>query len=370
MADIWTEKMNLRGNAFGSIAQALAQLAQQKQMQEQDTALQQQFPLFTTIPSQTNPNPDYIGSLPSEGQQPYLTTPSRQEFNIQNLMAQLAHAYNNPMAQKRLDLMAKGPQIAQQFAPRIEQRDPYKQTVSIDPVTGRERIISEGISKPQTDERAVVDANGKPVVYDVNGIKFTAKIKYDTRTGQPIPNTETFAKADDATYSPFGEINTQFNQESSLRKEFGSKPIVKDYSDIKSKYLVAKQAYNRAVTTGNASAADQALITMFNKITDPQSVVRESEYARTPQNIAVVNRAKGAFEKLSTGGSGITNADRKAILDMAELAYRSYEGLYNQEKKRYTDIAKRKKIDPRNIVDMEDNAPTQTQTQDDPMGIR
>ena len=122
---------------------------------------------------------------------------------------------------------------------------------------------------------------------------------------------------------------------SGLRTEFNSLPEVKNHMDIRSKYDIAKEAYNESKRSGTKIATDQALITMFNKITDPQSVVRESEYARTASDLSLLNRLKGKYEKWVSGGAGLTDEDRKAILDMSEKFYKVSEKKFKSREKEY-----------------------------------
>jgi hypothetical protein len=74
---------------------------------------------------------------------------------------------------------------------------------------------------------------------------------------------------------------------------------------------------------------------MFNKITDPQSVVRESEYARTASDLSLLNRLKGKYEKWASGGAGLTDEDRKAILDMSEKFHNVAEKKAKAREKEY-----------------------------------
>ena len=66
-------------------------------------------------------------------------------------------------------------------------------------------------------------------------------------------------------------------------------------------------------------ALDQALITGFNKMLDPGSVVREGEYARTPEGIALVNRFQGMIQKITSGGVEMTDQDRETLVNTAKL---------------------------------------------------
>jgi len=71
------------------------------------------------------------------------------------------------------------------------------------------------------------------------------------------------------------------------------------------------------------TALDQALITLFNKMIDPGSVVRESEFARTTEGLAVVDRMKGTFEAFRQGGVGLTNRNRT---DLVRIARKLWNG--------------------------------------------
>lgn len=115
---------------------------------------------------------------------------------------------------------------------------------------------------------------------------------------------------------------------SSLRKEFNDLPEVKEAAEIRRKYEVMQTAFNESKTTNNFVAVDQAIITLFNKMTDPESVVRESEYARTQSDLSMWRRLRAKIEKLEKGGAGLTQEDREAIFKMAskfqEVAQKKY----------------------------------------------
>lgn len=106
-------------------------------------------------------------------------------------------------------------------------------------------------------------------------------------------------------------------------KEFNDRQAVKDFVDTTRKYETMLSALEEAQTQElrgidpNLVAVDQALVTLFNKITDPQSVVRESEYARTASDIAFKNSVIGKAQKILTGGAGLTNDEREALVRMA-----------------------------------------------------
>ena len=118
--------------------------------------------------------------------------------------------------------------------------------------------------------------------------------------------------------------------------DFRSIPSVKDFGGIERSGANIESAFNEAVSvskqieeaerTGvvprdgikSKIAADQALIVAFNKMLDPGSVVRESEFARTPKGASAINRFTGAMKQISVGGVGLEDEDRRAIMSMAK----------------------------------------------------
>ena len=131
-----------------------------------------------------------------------------------------------------------------------------------------------------------------------------------------------------------------------IRQELRQNPYIKDFQDVDQKYTVMQKALESSKNTKSFIAVDQALITLFNKMTDPQSVVRESEYARTPQNMSLLNRIKGKAEKIMAGGAGLTPEERQALTDMAGQFHEVYQSNYDNAITDYTDLAKNTGIPP------------------------
>lgn len=78
---------------------------------------------------------------------------------------------------------------------------------------------------------------------------------------------------------------------------------VRNINLINTSLSAAKQQLAQGKDIGSSS---QAIITAFNKILDPNSVVRESEYARTSEGSSLLNRLDGALTKLQSGGAGLS----------------------------------------------------------------
>lgn len=116
-----------------------------------------------------------------------------------------------------------------------------------------------------------------------------------------------------------------------LRKEFQADRRVKNYQIIDRSEKALRAALEQSRIPGKSRiASDQALGVMFQKMLDPDSVVRESEYARTPEGAAIMSRLKNWIPKLLKGGLAIGDKDRQAIVDMAQKLLDESKRTFNQ----------------------------------------
>lgn len=115
--------------------------------------------------------------------------------------------------------------------------------------------------------------------------------------------------------------------------DYGSKNLsssnrkVKNFQDVSDSYLKLKVAVNAAQTEiaraksegrkANFIAIDNAITTVFIKMLDPGSVVREQEYARLLQDMGITERWIGRIGNAIRGGY-LTESSRQAVLDMAQ----------------------------------------------------
>lgn len=114
---------------------------------------------------------------------------------------------------------------------------------------------------------------------------------------------------------------------------------------------VMAQALNEMQVGVNRLEADpigasQAVLITFQKILDPTSVVRESEYARSAEGLPLLSRIQGMFERLQSGGAGVP---KEELAQMAETARQFLVGMqhFNDgERQRIEDRAAQNQIDP------------------------
>lgn len=142
-----------------------------------------------------------------------------------------------------------------------------------------------------------------------------------------------------------------FSEISSMRKEFSGIPAIKNYNEIKRQVGNVTNTYN-AYKSGKlkANAADQTMVTTLNKILDPTSVVRESEFARTAAGQSLLARMEGYANKMAKGGGGLTDAEREDLYNAMMEMYRANEDEANAYIQSYTDLANRYGINPADIM--------------------
>jgi len=138
-----------------------------------------------------------------------------------------------------------------------------------------------------------------------------------------------------------------------LRKEFTDLPLVKDYNLVNRQVKTMDSVLSGALKGDKDSkiAVDQALVMLYNKILDPTSVVRESEFARTPQGQSLINQFVGGVKKIEQGGVGLVNADRKALVNAAKTIADEYGNTFNSIYDSYADIAENQaKVPVENVL--------------------
>lgn len=138
-------------------------------------------------------------------------------------------------------------------------------------------------------------------------------------------------------------------QASSLRGELNQNTYIKRFQEMNSAATGIDSILSDTISRPDLKSkniGDQALITLYNKILDPLSVVRESEYARTPEGQALMNRMAGFIQKVQAGGSGLTDSDRIEVARAAKVLINNAGSLYNTKISDYEGLAGSYGVDP------------------------
>lgn len=154
-----------------------------------------------------------------------------------------------------------------------------------------------------------------------------------------------------------------WNETASLRKEFTSLAPVKNSTEITRQYNNVNSLYQQYKQGKiGKNSFDQALITTLNKVLDPTSVVRESEFDRTSAGQAMWDKLAGYSQKLSKGGSGLTDANRADLVNALTTMKRANDNEVNGIVTEYADLAKRYGMNPADVMPRHYKGSTQTNT--------
>ena len=98
---------------------------------------------------------------------------------------------------------------------------------------------------------------------------------------------------------------------------------------------------------GDMLAGSQAILISFNKLLDPTSVVRESEYARSATGQSALETLRGYADKLSKGGAGVTLKELESYKRFGEkVVERALESAVGPERERISRLVEYAGVNP------------------------
>lgn len=171
-------------------------------------------------------------------------------------------------------------------------------------------------------------------------------------------------KIQDAGLSLFGKVTDQqraFGEQqetqkiaadasrAAIEREVGSagfsrmQSISGDLRSESSAFLKQREAWggvNAALTLPPSAASDLSLIFTFMKVLDPQSVVREGEFATAQNASGVPNLMLTAYNNILRDGQRLTPDQRKAFYDQSRESYLQGANLQRERNGRYLERAR------------------------------
>ena len=149
--------------------------------------------------------------------------------------------------------------------------------------------------------------------------------------------------------------NTDFDNISSLRKEFTSRKEVQDFSTVLPQVASAMEIAKNPNATG---ADDLNLIYTFGKVMDPGSVVREGELALALSTGSWAQNLQGAIERLRSGDK-LPPAVRRNLVESMRRRGVELARAYNFSRHDYQARAERFGFNPIDVVGQHPATPFQ-----------
>lgn len=129
-----------------------------------------------------------------------------------------------------------------------------------------------------------------------------------------------------------------------LRKEFDGLPEVKEFKTVNTMYEKAKGA-----AESQTAAGDMSLIYAFMKIVDPNSSVREGEFAAAQNSGSSSQKIEAAFQRVKSG-ERLTPEQRADFVNQALVLRNANAGAYVSAAERYRGMAKKAEVDPDEVA--------------------
>lgn len=215
------------------------------------------------------------------------------------------------------------PARAQSQWQRLMQSDPrwqqWAKTRGLDPndhVTGSRQMIAEV----------------RGYIPEDKGSKFVT-FKEGEQGGFVDQKTKTFTPVT-GTPQATGPSKDQLSREADLRKEYIGQQTVKDFQTVRDAYSNVK-----ATSATPSPAGDISLIFSYMKILDPQSVVREGEFATAQNAAGVPDRIVNTYNRMLSG-ERLNETQRADFVKQAESIYQGRERQYLSLRNQYGTIAR------------------------------
>lgn len=140
--------------------------------------------------------------------------------------------------------------------------------------------------------------------------------------------------------------NSADNRAMNLRKEFTSLQTVKNYQ-------VLNESFEKMKVTSPNGPGDIGLIFNYMKMLDPNSAVREGEYASAENSGGIAQSISNLYNK-ALKGNRLSADTRKSIMSEADKLVVAERKRYDLARRQYTTLATKYKIDPNDVVMSED----------------
>lgn len=163
------------------------------------------------------------------------------------------------------------------------------------------------------------------------GLTEAAKNYVFTQQNPEAVNSPAF-KADDKYIEKESKLRTQFDK---LSEE--------------ARVVAVNLEKVRSAAEDKTPAGDVAMVYGFMKMLDPNSSVREGEYANAQNATGVPGQIANLYNKV-VSGTKLSETQRKDFLKQAENVYKSELKQYNRYKKEYRRMAEEQGLNPDNVV--------------------
>jgi len=183
-----------------------------------------------------------------------------------------------------------------------------------------------------TANKPAVVAAGQPPQKAPEGMRYNARNELENIPGF-VPATAEAAAARDGGKAPAAAA-------SELRGE---------WTKLTGNFRTVQDAFNKINMAGDTGQGDMALLYGYMKLLDPESVVRESEFAMAAKTGSLPEQVQGWATKL-INGERLPASVREGFKNEARNVYSAVKASYGHTEKIYRDMALRRGVNPADVV--------------------
>jgi hypothetical protein len=193
---------------------------------------------------------------------------------------------------------------------------------------------------PKSLQRVEVNNGGRKVWANYNPESGT----FTDLNGQPMPNAQPIPDKPTGGQRPI----TGTAEANLIQKLSGDwTKATAEATTLERQFALMKSGLARYDADPNG--ASQAVLITFQKILDPTSVVRETEYARSAQGLSFIQKLQGYKERLERGGAGVPKTQLAEMVKTAEQFIANTKGLTGGVRRRIGAVADRYNI-PKELI--------------------
>lgn len=189
---------------------------------------------------------------------------------------------------------------------------------------GADPATIKRIQNSKTEAEAVYNAGGSLAKFAEDKVLSPSEA---SMLGVPYGTTERQAAAmgvvPKSVLNPTDKIKTEMDLMTKVDAN------LKESKTAQRQIGIMETGYNAAVQAGldgnSLNAPSQAVLVTFQKLLDPTSVVRESEYARSGDGQSLIQRIQGEYQKIQAGGAGVTQKGLQEFYNMSQQLLKGYE---------------------------------------------
>lgn len=155
-----------------------------------------------------------------------------------------------------------------------------------------------------------------------------------------------------------GEVRQGQQTERGLRNEFANS--TKSYRSVRDSY----NRINAAATSPESGVSDIAIVYGYMKMLDPESVVREGEFATAENAGGIPDKVRVMYNKV-VNGERLSSDVRGQMVDMAKTIFEVKAKDYGRQRSQFEGLARNYGVKPENVVlDIDaDSEPTSVEPQ-------